>query len=335
MRQSRIPASLAGGELKQKAIVCFEFDGTNFQMVWASSSAGGPTTGGGPIYLLANANWYVNSSTGSDTLYDGTSPTVVAGTIHGPFATIQKACSTVPLYNLNNYNVTIHVADGSYGSFVAGKINGSGSVTIIGNTSTPGNCVITGTNITAAIFYYTQGQYTFRGFAMSTTGSSSSDPMCGIQIVGNSTQVFLGELTWGPCTGAHIAITLNAIAGNLIAGGLWTLAGGCSYWLYPGSLWGGCHLIVNTGGQFIGNANGGPAYNIPSAIGFSGSFVQCTSFGNSGLVYSSVTGFANVTVGRKFTVNSLSEIVTGGGGVNYYPGPTAGIADNTTGGYYQ
>jgi len=102
----------------------------------AAEDIGGP---GGPVRetLTANRTYYVRAD-GSD------SNNGLANTSGGAFLTLQKAINVVAALDISAYNVTIQVADGTYtGSVVvSGPWVGSGVVTIVGNTTTPANVII-------------------------------------------------------------------------------------------------------------------------------------------------------------------------------------------------
>jgi hypothetical protein len=89
--------------------------------------------------LAANTTYYV-ATTGNDS-----NP----GTVGSPFLTIAKAVSTLYQIDMNNYGVTIQVADGTYPervqflNFPVGY-GGSSYIRLYGNTATPTNVVIKG-----------------------------------------------------------------------------------------------------------------------------------------------------------------------------------------------
>jgi hypothetical protein len=325
-------SDLGAAELKGGSITCFEYDGTNFQIAWSTGTriGGSGVNPGAPIYLTAPTDYYVDNTAGSDTLYDGTTAAVVAGTTHGPFKTIQKACDQVPKYNLNGWTITIHVADGNYAPFSARPMNGSGSVRITGNPATPANCTIAGVGATAANFSFTGGTYYFEGFSLSSSGTPGpGDPLCCIAIAGNTTTVWIGAMRFGPCASASIAVGLGALTGNSTPGVAWTIVGGASGWAPPYN----GNFIFCGGGQVGYTAGGGPNITIANAVNFPGGFIGSWSFGNFGLLYSSLAGAANVS-GPRFYVTGISLIQSGGGGLNYWPGSVAGTAVAASGGYY-
>lgn len=87
-----------------------------------------------PIATTQNLTFYVNPSTGNDNNN---------GSSGSPFKTIAKAISLIP--QIVNHTVTINLADGSYseGITLSGYV-GSGSIEIMGNTTTPTDVVISG-----------------------------------------------------------------------------------------------------------------------------------------------------------------------------------------------
>ena len=172
---------------------CCFIDGTEWQIIAGAASGGSANL---PI-LTTNANWYVNGTTGSDTAYDGTSATVVAGTTHGPFKTIQRAAAEVLKYNMNGYNQFINVADGNYtGPVNCTQPNGAGTIRIVGNTVNPQNCTLTTTGVNQSCFFVTGGAWWFNGFRLSTTGTA----MDGISVNGSgATGLVTGSMRFGPC----------------------------------------------------------------------------------------------------------------------------------------
>lgn len=103
--------------------------------VWATPAGGGG--GGGRTQLVANATYYVRTD-GSD------SNNGSANTSGSAFLTIQKAIDVVSALDINIYSVTINVADGTYTgtNTVKSAWLGSGTVSIIGNVTTPANVII-------------------------------------------------------------------------------------------------------------------------------------------------------------------------------------------------
>jgi len=115
---------------------------SNYDASWATPSGGGGGGGGSGsrILLTGNTTFYV-STTGSDTVGDGS-----AG---NPWRTRGKFYSTLSnFYDLGGYTVTCQLADGvytdslqAYGNQIVGQ-NGAGGIIFNGNSSNPANVVI-------------------------------------------------------------------------------------------------------------------------------------------------------------------------------------------------
>jgi hypothetical protein len=314
-------SELSNGELKQNAIACFVFDGTFFHLVW--SSGGISAVSGSPIYLTAPKTLYVNGTTGDDTAYDGSSATVVAGTIHGPYKTIQRASNECMKYNLNGYNIAVNVAPGAYVTFFLISPGGAGRVIFLGNNATPAATLITGTNA-SAIGISGAGLTEISGFKMTTSGSSPNDT-CSALNVGSTARVWLHDVDLGQCSGSQLVVSRNSV---LTLWGNITLSGGSSLTGFAGGSFLSCFMAASV----ETNPPTTPLYfNVPAPISYTNAFINCLELGITGVTWSSFTGFANVT-GLKFNVTLNGVISTAGSGVNYYPGNIAGAT--ASGGQY-
>lgn len=105
-------------------VLLLAYDGTQFQIVNTSS-----LTYRKP---LANTTIFVNGSTGSDTLYDGTAASVGAGT-SGPLATIAKAVSVAFGYAPSQFTITISIAAGTYNESITTPSFAGPNLVIDGN----------------------------------------------------------------------------------------------------------------------------------------------------------------------------------------------------------
>ncbi len=110
--------------------------------------------------LKSAATYYVNAESGSDSNNGLTSGTA--------FATLQKAVNVIAQFNLNGFNVTVNVANGTYGQVALRPLAGSGSVIFVGNAGTPNDCVIAGTTGSAIVNYECTG-YVFNGFQLTSS----------------------------------------------------------------------------------------------------------------------------------------------------------------------
>jgi len=97
-----------GGDITAGSQLLYRYDAPNSQFVILTSvavSAARPP-------LTKATSVYVNASTGDDTLYDGSAPTVSGSA--GPFKTIPRAITYAFQFSPGPYVLTINVANGTY-----------------------------------------------------------------------------------------------------------------------------------------------------------------------------------------------------------------------------
>lgn len=254
--------------------------------------------------LSANRTYYVRTD-GSDS-NDG-----LANSSGGAFLTLQHAVNVVLGLDLSVYDVTIQVADGTYtaGITITAAFTGSGNVNIIGNSTTPANCVISVTS--AHCFNVSGGGKLFvGGFKLQTTTAGSC-----ILVSGSGSSVRLSSsMDFGACAGAHISVDAQAA---FVGSGIdYTISGGAVWHWFssangPALLTSQSQTITLTGtpnfsGQFF-RADGG--YSVVNAITFSGS-----------------------ATGQRYYVQYNGIIQTYLSGGTYLPGDVGG--GNATGGQY-
>ncbi|MHC2277327.1 hypothetical protein ACVME8_003938 [Bradyrhizobium diazoefficiens] len=196
-------SELSAGELKQGAIACFIYDGVYFHLVW--SSGGAASVSGGTIYLTKPVDFYVDANIGNDT-YDGLSAAFTTG-IHGPFRTLQKASNTINPYNLNGFDVRVHVADGNYGAFRLPSPSGTGTVSWLGNNPSPANCLVYTDNYTA-VSGSQIGNQIMQGFKLKSSGvwTVNNDPLCCLYLSGNMSTLSFGNMEFGGSPGAMVSV---------------------------------------------------------------------------------------------------------------------------------
>ena len=115
-----------------------------------------------PIWLEKNTYFYVNGSTGSDTLDEGRGLSSSK-----PFKTIQACVNYVcDNYNLSRYNAIINVASGSYHENVRlpAYTSAGGSITLIGNSSS--NTFITSAESSSTV-NVRECEYSVKNFTIS------------------------------------------------------------------------------------------------------------------------------------------------------------------------
>lgn len=252
--------------------------------------------------ILSSARTYYVRTDGSD------SNNGLANTSGGAFLTVQKAVDVVYGLDLNIYNVTIQVADGTYsgGVIAAGPFLGSGAVTIQGNATTPTNVVLS-TGSTAAVVAKTGAVLSLKDFKVTTTGAAY-----GIQATQNG-HINFGGLDFGACGGAQVRADDG---GSVLCTANYTISGGALD-----------HFNAVTCGILRAfsktiTLSGTPAYTgYFSNCGYSGvQIVNGNTFSGSG------------ATGARYIVQLNGVTSTNGGGANYFPGNSAG--STATGGQY-
>lgn len=261
----------------------------------AASYLGG--TGGSREVLSANRTYYVRTD-GSDS-NDG-----LANTSGGAFLTIHKAVDVVEssLEIPAGIEVTIKIADGTYtGATTVSGFFGNGSLKIEGNTTTPGNVIISVTSNTA--FYFTSVlSVTLTGMKITTATSGYAI------IVGEWSSVVLGVLEFGAAASGHIAVTT------------WSLVNFSSNYKISGSA--PAHLFVISNARFICT---GKTITLTGTPAFSTAYILQNSISTSYLVSNTYSGSAT---GKRYEINQNSICESG----VTLPGSVAGTT--ATGGQY-
>lgn len=248
--------------------------------------------------LAANRTYYVRTD-GSD------SNTGLVDSAGGAFLTIQKAVNVVAALDLSIYNVTIQVANGTYsaGISLAGAWVGVGAVTVLGDTTTPANVVISTT-----------------ADCVSVTGFGSRLNVSGLKFVSSAGSALratfgafidvTGKCDFGACSVGHMYVefaTIKASANYNITGGVFA------------------HWLASPGGAIYVNSititlSGTPAFS-PFAFASRGAimFVPGITFSGS-------------ATGSRYSVAEGSIISVNGAGANYLPGNSSGSGGTTSGG---
>jgi hypothetical protein len=301
---------ISASTLRANMLACLQYDGTQFQVVWAAQQQLGTGT---PIYLTTPKTYYVNGNTGNDN-YDGLSAAYSTG-IHGPFLTLQAASNAMRIYNLNGYSITVYVADyGAYAAVFLPPMFGAGNVHWIGNSASPPNCVIHGVNSSCVIGSNVGSAHTMEGFLLTASGVNVGPGVSGINLQG-VTFVAVKNMQWGACVGAH---NIVAYGSQLNFDGTLTVSGGAAGQQgHPGAF-----ICTLFNGQAT-YANGGspPTLNIIAAVSYAASFVYADNLSYIQLSFGSITGSANVT-GQKYLASANAVIRSGG---TIYPGTVGGV----------
>lgn len=258
-------------------------------------------SGTGPIRraLSANRNYYVRTD-GNDA-NNGQS-----NTAEGAFATIRYAVNQLLTLDLQQYAVTINIADGTYTDAVElPPLNGNKAVTLLGNESTPANVHLNVAGA-AALSCLGAGSWVLSGLKFSCTGGSGLDLSREAVCAANAVE-------FGACTDYHVLVR---------RGGAIRLTG------TPLRITGNAKAFARVygGGQLECLAQTVTLIGTPA---FSEAFVIATRCGTQDWTGSS---FTNTATGTRYDVTLNGVIVSPAGGATDFPGDGAGTA--ATGGQY-
>jgi hypothetical protein len=240
--------------------------------------------------LSANRTYYVRT--------DGSNANNgLANTASGAFLSVQKAIDAVASIDLGPYAATIQVADGTYtGPVVCKSYVGAGPVTILGNTTTPANVVVSVTG-SHAIRHGALGKYVFNGFKVQTTTSG-----LGLLILDGAAAEYLNVVLGSISSGVALYVSSGA---TVLQTGPLTIAASMGTPLYVEK---GASLELS--GQLI-TLSGTPAFT---------QFVQAT---RAGIVICAGNTYTGTATGKQYSVDLNSVLVTFGGTL---PGNAAGTS---------
>jgi len=256
---------------------------------------------GGRETLSAARTYYVRTD-GSD------SNTGLVDSAGGAFLTIQKAVTVCYGIDFNGYNVTIQVADGTYtaGAAFSGPFVGKGTLSVVGNTTTPANVVV---NVTSAnAFQVTNNAIvTVKGMKVTTTTAGAVF----YALAGGL--ITFDKMDFGTCAGAHItAQDFGEVSATLSS--TYTISGSAV-----------SHAHAFAGGIIVVGYN---TVTLTGTPAFSSYFV--------GVADASVnfegTTFSGSATGVRFVVYKRGYINTNFGGLTFFPGNAAGTIN--PGGFY-
>lgn len=252
--------------------------------------------------LTANRTYYVRTD-GSD------SNTGLSNTSGGAFLTHQKAIDTACALDLSIYSVTINTAAGTYSTPIVLKpYLGTGPIAIVGDTSTPANCLLSGTGIRISADS-TFATYEMRGFETQTVTSGNSIALSGIGILK------LNNWRFGTCAGSHMRIDNGARLNG--RSGSFEVAANATYFAI--------------GGYFANIDLNSATITFSANVTFTATaYAQYMALVNFQQATFTLGGFS--VTGQRYNASGLSLISSGGGGANFIPGSTAGAT--SSGGTY-
>jgi hypothetical protein len=265
-------------------------------------------------------DYYVNGNTGNDT-FDG-SQAAVGTAPKGPFKTLQRASNAVSKFNLNGFNVTVHVADAAnYSMCVLPAASGQGTILWQGNKVNPQNCLVScGDNAVAQACFIAQGfNNVLSGFrCVGNLGAYGG----GIAVPASS-QLIIDNITWGPTNGTHLTIyNGGTVRFNGVTTDIFRVDGPPLGNTYAPACWLSC---FGSGRCDVVNQSTPPQFQmINTPMNFAGAFMMVSDVGVATMAWTG--GYANGTActGKRYNVQTNGVINTGGAGVNYLPGNVAG-----------
>ncbi len=244
--------------------------------------------------LAANRTYYVRSD-GSD------SNNGLANTSGGAFLTAQKALDAVSALDCSIYDATIQLGAGTRTAAMTWRGHvGSGTVTLLGDTTTPANVLFSTTSatcLTLAPF----SRLTISGMKLQTTTGGDCVRLSPFS------QLRIGAgINFGPCAGAHIACYHGNVANTDNA---YTISGGAMRHL---SLIGACFVEY---ASFTLTLSGTPAW--------SNAFIYATS--GAQVTMQSVT-MSGAATGKRYelTFNAGLNSFGAGSASTYFPGNANG-----------
>lgn len=248
--------------------------------------------------LKANRTYYVNASTGSDS-NDG----LTAG---AAFKTINKAVNVAAALDIGPYTLQIQVADGTYGPVVLRRCLFYGTPpALIGNVTTPANCVIAATSDNAIVTFGAT-DWSVRGFKLQTTTAGN-----GIRVVQRGFLRLDGNMEYGACAGHQISAEDG---GNIVISAAYRITGG-----------GQDHYAATLDGLITMRS---VAVTLSGTFSYSLAFALCIAgkMDANGATYTGGT-----VTGPRYAVSQNGAIINTGSATRF-PGSTAG--GTATGGQY-
>ncbi|MBR0802827.1 hypothetical protein JQ636_04685 [Bradyrhizobium japonicum] len=250
--------------------------------------------------LTADRNLFVNAATGSDA-NNGL-------TTGAAFATLQKAMDVIAATDNSIFNNTVTVANGTYAQLILKSYLGSGNVTFVGDTVTPGNVIISSANVAVYAPAVVGGNFILNGFRLQSSGAQDVNVGCYTTVTFNS------------CEWAGTSTNFRMYCANFgrlqIQGAHKVLTGGAGLLLCEISGF----LYINGAAFTIGaNVTYSTATAVTRTLGFISAFTTTFSLG------------AFVVTGTRYQVVTNSVIADTGSGT-LFPGTAAGSV--LTGGQY-
>ena len=254
--------------------------------------------------LTGSRTYFVNPVAGNDA-YDG----MTSGTA---FRTVQRAYEVISTtLDLNNQTVVIQTTSTiTSGVYIGTGWLGGGTVILDnGNVSLNGNNTYAIEIAPGAIL---SGQFQFRNGTLLSTGKGL------VQHAGFGQVSFGGGVVFGASNAAYAQVAALGLGARILFNG--------HYFINGGSI--ATHISAQQGAEITCRS-----LNVTLAGNLNvGYFIQCDRASMVIAPFNAyiMSGFS--VVGARYLVDTNALIYTQGGGANYFPGSTAGVASN--GGIY-
>lgn len=242
--------------------------------------------------LTANRTYYARSD-GSD------SNTGLVDSAGGAFLTLQKAVDTVAALDIQTFTVTIQARTATFASVtVTGPWVGSGTVILLGDTTTPANVLINSAG--NCITVQKGGRLNVRGLKL-TAGS------IGLYANSNGTITVDGLMDFGACSSYHAYATT---AGSILFTSSWNTTGGAF-----------ASLGAQSGGVIDISSRSTTVTNTPAWAS-----AYCSISLNALLIANAYT-FSGAATGSRYSASTGGGVFTASGPTAaYFPGNAAGTA---------
>jgi hypothetical protein len=266
-------------------------DGTNYHALIHRNDISSKTRD----VLSSNRTYYVRTD-GSNS-NDG-----LTNSAGGAFLTIAKAMTVAAALDLGGNAVTVQVGAGTYAEAVtlAPLIGGTG--TLIGDTTTPSNVVISATSAHAVQATNGNRAWTVRGFKLTTTTAGY-----GLHI-NNGSAITYNNLDFGAAAGGQITV-LNV--SSAICTGNYSISGGA-----PWHWFGDSNSTISSDADTI-TLSGTPAFSTAFAFANGGAMLKVDA-----------NTFSGSATGKRYQVQNNAVIFVNGAGTSYLPGNSAGTGTN-------
>lgn len=279
------------------------------------------------LRLPPATTFYVNISGGSDTLYDGTSATVIAGTSHGPWASVTHAILTLSGTYAFTGQILIYVAAGTYLGGVTVPPSSIGSWFIAG-AGAPGNPYATGTTVFSNTPAGGIAFQTISSNVTVTNVSATSASQCFLANVSSTLRLY-NVSVFGVGSGAQGFAAFygsSVILNNNTGSGTNTVTYGVS-----GSL-SSVFFAGQNGSILLGFTNGVSTSNAAITFGATNCAAAVAQATEGGTILFTVgaISFAGTPTATRYLCAFGGGVACIGGGINFIPGTAAGIAASST-----